>query len=199
MKPRRLPRSFYRRDDVVMIARELLGKALCTRFNGRLTSGWITETEAYAGVVDRASHAWAGRRTARNEVMYGAGGVAYVYLCYGIHHLFNVVTHGPGVPHAVLVRAIEPVDGVEVMRRRRSSHAGPFTTGPGTLSQALGIHTRHSGTDLLGDRIWIEDRAIAIAPEDIIAGPRVGVRYAGEHALLPYRFRIVPDVVASLP
>lgn len=194
----KLSRSFYLRTDVVAIARELLGMALCTRFNGALTSGIISETEAYAGPVDRASHAWNGRRTPRNEVMYARGGTAYVYLCYGIHHLFNVVTHDRDVPHAVLIRAIVPLEGATVMARRRKSK-GIFTTGgPGTLTEALGIRTVHTGVDLLGDHIWIEDRGIAILSERVITGPRIGVQYAKEDALLPYRFRIAPDLVASL-
>jgi DNA-3-methyladenine glycosylase len=152
----------------------------------------ITETEAYAGAGDKASHASGGRRTARNEPMYGQGGVAYVYLCYGIHHLFNVVTNREGTPHAVLVRAVHPLEGIDVMVQRRG-RVRFSTGGPGTLSQALGIHTSQSGTDLLGTRIWIEDRGIVVPQKEVIVGPRVGVDYAGEDALLPYRFRIAPS------
>lgn len=197
MASRRLPRSFYLRADVVRIARELLGTVLCSRFHGRLTSGIIVETEAYAGIGDRASHAWNGRRTARNEVMYARGGTAYVYLCYGIHHLFNVVTHGQGTPHAVLVRAIVPLEGIATMAHRRGSNGVPSTGGPGTLTQALGITTAQNGTDLSGERIWIEERDIVVPPRAVLAGPRIGVGYAGEHALLPYRFRVAPEVVLS--
>lgn len=186
-----LPRSFYTRPDVVRIARELLGKVLVTHMDGVRTAGMISETEAYAGSTDRASHAFDGRRTSRNEPMYGIGGTAYVYLCYGIHHLFNVVTNVEDVPHAVLIRAVEPLEGTDIMRLRRAP-AQPTTTGPGTLSQALGIKTRHSGLDLLGARIWIEDHGNVIRKSRIIIGPRVGVDYAGEDALLPYRFRIAP-------
>ncbi|HEY9560748.1 MAG TPA: DNA-3-methyladenine glycosylase, partial [Anseongella sp.] len=110
---------FYQREDVVQISRELLGKYLFTRLNGEITGGMIVETEAYHGPEDRASHAWKGRFTNRTRVMYGQGGMAYVYLCYGIHHLFNVVTAGNGVPHAVLVRAIEPTLGIERQLERR--------------------------------------------------------------------------------
>lgn len=186
---RRLPRSFYRRADVTGIAREMLGKVLVTHFDGVMAAGIITETEAYAGINDRASHAYGGRRTARNEMMYAVGGTAYVYLCYGIHHLFNVVTNVSGVPDAVLIRAIHPVDGAEHMRVRRGTKGALSTGGPGTLSQALGIRTAHNGTDLLGDTIWIEDRGPALDIRSIIAGPRVGVDYAGPDALLPYRFK----------
>jgi DNA-3-methyladenine glycosylase len=182
----RIKRSFYRNNDVVDVARTLLGKVLVSHTGGVRTTGIITETEAYAGVGDRASHAFGGRRTARNEVMYGDGGVAYVYLCYGIHHLFNVVTHTSGTPHAVLVRAIHPLEGIEVMKKRRGAR---FTTnGPGTLTQALGITTSHNGTDLLNGMIHIEDRKITVPDKLIKTGPRIGVEYAKEDALLPYRF-----------
>jgi DNA-3-methyladenine glycosylase len=188
----KLPLDFYRRDDVVNIARELLGKVLVTRIGGTITAGIITETEAYGGTTDRASHAYGGRRTARNASMYAAGGTAYVYLCYGMHHLFNVVTNAAGVPDAVLVRAVHPIEGLQLIRRRR--HPSPPTTGgPGTLSQALGIRTAHDGTPLTGDRIWIEERGIAVPPAAMIAGPRIGVAYAGADALLPHRFRIAPS------
>lgn len=183
-----LPRAFYDRTDVVAIARDLLGKALVTTINGERTVGIITETEAYAGSTDRASHAFGGKVTGRNEVMYGPPGHAYVYLCYGIHHLFNVVTNGPGVAHAVLVRAVRPLEGIDIMAARRGM-ATPTTGGPGTLTQALGIRTTHNGYDLLDSAITLEDRGIEVATADIIIGPRIGVDYAGSDALLPYRFR----------
>lgn len=187
-----LDRSFYMRSDVVRIARDLLGKVIVTDLDGGRTAGVITETEAYAGVGDRASHAFGGRRTPRNTHMYAVGGTAYVYLCYGIHHLFNVVTHREGVPHAVLIRAIDPLEGHGLMAQRRAP-SPPTTNGPGTLSQALGILTRHSGGDLLSGPIRIEDHGMRIASSRIIAGPRVGVDYAGKDALLPYRFRVAPS------
>lgn len=192
----KLPRTFYTGKDVVAIARDLLGKVLVTRFEGIVTSGIIQETEAYAGQTDRASHAFGGRRTRRNEVMYAEGGVAYVYLCYGIHHLFNVVTNSTGFPHAVLIRAVHPLEGPDVMRARRGGGTRLSTAGPGTLSQALGIRTAHNGTDLLGDTIYIEDRSIVVPPRNVIAGPRIGVDYAGSDALLPYRFRFDPRSLA---
>lgn len=188
----KLPRSFYSGTDVVSIARCLLGKVLVTRFDGGSTAGIISETEAYAGPGDRASHAYAGRRTPRNEVMYAEGGTAYVYLCYGIHHLFNVVTNSSGIPHAVLIRAIHPLEGIDVMRGRRGTGARLSTGGPGTLTQALGIRTSHNGTDLLGDTIYIEDRSITVPERIIISGPRIGVDYAGDDAALPYRFHFDP-------
>jgi DNA-3-methyladenine glycosylase len=187
---RTLPASFYRRDDVVQVSRELLGKVLCTRANGAVTRAVITETEAYAGVGDKASHAYGGRRTRRTEPMYADGGIAYVYLCYGIHHLFNVVSAVAGTPHAILVRAGRPLEGVALMKRRRGKAATARTlmAGPGTVSQALGITTKLTGSSLQGGRIWIEDHGIKVDAGRIIAGPRVGVDYAAEDAARPYRF-----------
>lgn len=193
MVDKRLDTDFYLQDDVVTAARNLIGKVLHTHFTEGHTAGLIVETEAYAGVNDRASHAFGGKITARNHVMYHTGGVAYVYLCYGIHHLFNVVTNVQGVPHAVLIRAMEPLHGVGIMEKRRNRPFVPgkaFSGGPGTLSQALGIKTLHSGESLMGQEIWIENSELKIAAERIIAGPRIGVDYAGEDALLPYRFKL---------
>lgn len=187
-----IPLSFYRERNALQAAQALLGLALVTEFDGVRTAGLITETEAYMGVTDRASHAFGGRRTARNEVMYAAGGAAYVYLCYGIHHLFNVVVLEKDVPHAVLIRAIHPIDGEEIMLQRRG--VKKLTTGgPGTLTKALGIRTVHNGEDLTGQRIWIENVGIKVPKKHVIIGPRVGVDYAGGDALLPYRYRIAPS------
>ena len=185
-----LKESFYTRDDVVAISRELLGKRLCTRINGGLTKVIITETEAYAGVDDRASHAHGGKRTARTEPMFADGGIAYVYLCYGIHHLFNVVTSTRGTPHAVLIRAATPDEGERLMLRRRGKKKPDRTlmAGPGSVSKALGITTRLTGESLQGPRIWIEDAGIAVNSRQILAGPRIGVDYAEKDAARPYRF-----------
>jgi DNA-3-methyladenine glycosylase len=187
---KKLDNSFYDRPNVVTIARELLGKILVTEFDGKRTSGRIVETEAYNGEIDRASHAWSGRRTRRTEVMYGAGGAAYVYLIYGIHHLFNVVTNAKEVPHAVLVRALDPLEGIpEMLRRTRKAKAdNTLTRGPGNLSRAMGLLTLHTGTSLLGKEIYIGDDGYRPRRPDIVAGPRIGVDYAGEDAALPYRF-----------
>jgi DNA-3-methyladenine glycosylase len=184
--------AFYRRDDVVQISRELIGKALCSKIEGRVTKALITETEAYAGVGDKASHAYGGRRTKRTEPMFASGGIAYVYLCYGIHHLFNVVTGGAGTPHAVLIRAGQPLEGLPLMQRRRGRRATEKTllAGPGSLAQALGITTRMTGESLLNGRIWIEDRGLEFDQDQLKQGPRVGVDYAEEDALLPYRFAV---------
>lgn len=190
----RLSPDFYTREDVVAISKELLGKFIVTRFDGILTSGMIVETEAYRGPEDRASHAWNNRYTARTKTMFEKGGKAYIYRCYGIHHLFNVVTAGEGVPHAVLIRAISPVDNIEVMlARRKFEQLRPqLTMGPGSLSVALGLTTTHNGTDLNDpdSPIWIEDRGVLIPATDIVTTTRVGVDYAGESALLEWRFYI---------
>ena len=198
---KKLPRAFYERDDVTLIARELIGKLLVTNFPDGRTSGRIVETEAYAGAVDRASHAYGGRRTARTEVMYGRGGTAYVYLIYGIHHLFNVVTHGKDTPHAVLIRGIEPVEGIDVMLRRTGKQPGDKTLGrgPGYVSTALGIHTRQTGLSLIRNEIYIADDGFRYPSTDIEASPRIGVDYAGEDALLPYRFSVVGHAHVSKP
>ena len=182
--------DFYKRDDVLEIARELLGKLLVTKFDGVETSGRIVETEAYMGAIDRASHAYGGRRTKRTEIMFAEGGVAYVYLCYGIHHLFNIVTHDKDIPHAILIRAVEPVKGIEIMLQRtkkfKSDHT--LTKGPGNVSKALGISTTHTGYSLLSKELYLADDGFEYSKKLLLASPRIGVDYAGEDALLPYRF-----------
>jgi DNA-3-methyladenine glycosylase len=195
----KLPESFYSRTDVVLIAKELLGKVLVTEIDGIRTAGMITETEAYAGETDKASHAYGGRRTRRTEVMYMHGGAAYVYLCYGIHHLFNVVTNVQDIPHAVLIRAVEPLEGIDTMlvRRRKEKLQPSLTAGPGAMSMALGIDTIHTGLSLQGQSIYIEDRGIKIKSKDIVAATRVGVAYALDDALRPYRFYIKGNAYVS--
>lgn len=190
--PEKLSASYYLQDNVVDLARDLIGKKLVTFFNGKLTSGIITETEAYAGETDRASHAFGGRRTARTETMYAAGGISYVYLCYGIHHLFNIVTNKKDIPHAVLIRGIMPLDGLEIIQKRRKSllPVHKMAAGPGTMSQALGISTKHNGISLTDTQIWVEKTVVK--PFKIKITPRIGVDYAGKDALLPYRF-VVSD------
>lgn len=193
MSPKKLDASFYQRSDVVQISRELLGKVLCTQFPGQpLTSGIITETEAYCGRNDKACHANNGLRTKRTDVMYRAGGVAYVYLCYGIHHLFNIVTNVKDKADAVLVRAVEPVNGIDsILDRRNATKLKPgITAGPGRLTQALNITTDYTGIDLTGDTIWIEDRDKTISSKQIVSSPRIGIDYAGDHANRPWRFYI---------
>jgi len=187
---RKLDASFYRKKDVVWVAKHLLGKIIVTRFDGIETAARIVETEAYNGAVDKASHAYNNRRTARTEIMFSGGGKAYVYLCYGIHHLFNVVTNIEGVPHAVLVRGVEPLSGIEQMllRTGKMKADNTLTKGPGNVSKALGIFTQHSGFDLSGEELFIADDGKKYKPSEIAATPRIGVDYAAEDALLPYRF-----------
>jgi DNA-3-methyladenine glycosylase len=189
---KKLAKSFYAQENVLQIARELLGKILVTNFNGRITSGRIVETEAYNGITDKASHAFGGRRTRRTEVMYAEAGVAYVYLCYGIHHLFNIVTNQKDIPHAILIRALEPVAGIVEMLKRSGKQNPDFslTSGPGNLSRALGISTAHTGLSLKGDTIYIADDGIRYTKNEIAVSARIGVAYAAEDALLPYRFFI---------
>ena len=184
--------SFYQRQDVVKIAKELLGKILVTNWKGIVTSGRIVESEAYAGITDKASHASGGRRTARNEIMYTDGGYAYVYLCYGIHHLFNVVTNSKDIPHAILIRGLDPLVGIEEMllRTNKKKLDQTLTRGPGNVSKALGISTKHTGTSLLGDKIFIADDGLKFSGKLVATSARIGVDYAGKDAFLPYRFYI---------
>ncbi|OCA73922.1 DNA-3-methyladenine glycosylase [Chryseobacterium arthrosphaerae] len=197
----KLPRSYYADQDVLFLAQDLLGKILFTEINGNITAGIIVETEAYFGVQDKASHAYGGRRTDRTETLYSHGGVSYVYLCYGIHHLFNVVTSVKDEPHAVLIRAVEPLIGKETMQLRRSMPASraAISSGPGSAAKALGIDRNFNKKDLTGNEIWIEDHGIRYDPDEIIAGPRIGVAYAQEDALLPWRFFVKGNKYVSKP
>ena len=184
-----LSSEFYGRPDVVQISKDLLGKVLCTYFEDTLTAGVITETEAYCGRNDKACHANDGTRTQRTEVMYGEPGHSYVYLCYGIHHLFNVVTNEAGLADAVLIRGIRPVDGVSLMKERRDlASQKTLSDGPGKLTQALGIKTSMSGCSLMEPPVWIEDRGISIDDNNIKATRRIGIDYAGKDALREWRF-----------
>lgn len=191
--------NFYTRKDVVKIAKDLLGKIIVTFFDAQLTAARITETEAYNGAVDKASHAYNNRRTKRTEIMYTGGGAAYVYLCYGIHHLFNVVTNLKDIPHAVLIRAAEPVIGVDVMlhRTNKKSIDHTLTAGPGNVSKALGIYTHHTGNDLQSNNFFIADDGFRVPKNKIAVTPRIGVQYAAEDAQLPYRFFIKDNVYVS--
>ena len=197
----KLPRAFYTRASVLTVARELLGKVLVTTASdGTRVAGIIVETEAYRGPQDRASHAYGGRRTRRTETMYRIGGTAYVYFVYGMYHQFNVVTNIEEVPHAVLVRALEPLEGAEIMRKRRPGQPdGELTNGPGKLCIALGIDRRFDCADLLGDGLWIEEGARRIAPGSIVCGPRIGIDYAGPWAKKPWRFWVKGNTFVSGP
>jgi len=190
-----LPREYYTRRDVLLIAKELLGKVIYTYINNELTAGIITETEAYAGITDKASHAYNNRRTSRTEIMYKAGGYAYVYLCYGIHSLFNVVTSIENEPHAILIRSIEPLHGIEIMSRRigKPIVIAKSGIGPGNVSKLLGINITHSGLILAPEKksynqIWIQDENCYIHYDELKINTRIGIDYAEEDALLPYRF-----------
>ena len=176
---------------MVKVARDLLGKSLCTRINRILTNGIIVETEAYSW-REKGCHAFGGRITDRNKIMFENGGHAYVYLCYGIHNLFNVVTNTTGIADAVLVRAIEPVCGKDEMQNRRGDLKNPFhlTSGPGKLTKALGIDRKFNGKFLLNNDVWIDDVGEKISNKQIISSPRIGIDYAGEDAKLPWRFTI---------
>ena len=191
---KRLDASFYQREDVVQIGKELLGKVLVSFFDNIKTAGIVVETEAYRGPDDKACHAYNNKYTERTKVMYENGGLAYVYLCYGIHHLFNVVTAKKGTAHAVLIRAIEPLDEIETMLKRRKLNRlkTQLTAGPGVMTEALGITTASTGMDMTlpESKIWLEDRNIFIDQKNIIESPRVGVGYAEECALWNWRFRI---------
>jgi DNA-3-methyladenine glycosylase len=186
---RKLPLSFYIKNDVVNIAKDLLGKVLVTNWNDEYTSGRIVETEAYSGETDKASHASKGR-TARTEVMFNEGGRAYVYLCYGIHQMFNIVTNKEGIPDAVLVRAIEPIDGIDIMLKRtgKKKFDESLTRGPGNVGKAFGFHTSQCGLLLNSDELYIADDGFKIAKDMIGTSPRIGVDYAGKHAEWHYRF-----------
>lgn len=186
----KLPETFYTRADTLTIAKELLGKILYCNSSGRITSGIIVETEAYLGIEDRASHAFGGKYTSRTAVMYSKGGVAYVYRCYGIHNLFNVVTHEEGTPHAVLIRGIEPLDNTPLMVERRGLRqpAKNSFIGPGKVTQALGITLDMTGISLRGDIVWIEEGSETADIQQVLTTPRIGVGYAGKDALLPFRF-----------
>lgn len=192
MQKRILPSTFYHTDDILLLSRLLLGKIVVTHIDNQLTAGMIVETEAYAGVTDKASHAFQGRYTERTRVMYERGGVAYIYVCYGIHYLLNIVTGPEQVPHAVLIRAIEPLVGISVMlkRRRMASCEPRLTGGPGALCQALGITKACNGASLTKAPIWVEDHQVCIANSDILCSPRIGIDYAEECRDLPWRFRL---------
>jgi DNA-3-methyladenine glycosylase len=186
----KLPNSFYQRQNVTTIAKELIGKVLVTNVNNKLTSGIIVETEAYS-YKERGCHAFKGM-TPRNKVMFEEGGVTYVYLCYGIHHLFNVVTNQKDKADAVLIRALEPLVGQSVMQERmKTKSLNKITSGPGKLTKALGIDRNHNGLFLQNHEIWIEEGSSRVLAKSILASSRIGIDYAGEDAKLPWRFTLM--------
>ncbi|QEC65702.1 DNA-3-methyladenine glycosylase [Mucilaginibacter ginsenosidivorans] len=197
----KLPQSYYLGTDVVAIGKNLLGKYLFTCIDGLITGGYIVETEAYNGAIDKASHAYGNRRTKRTETMFQQGGIAYVYLCYGIHEMFNIVTSTEGHAQAILIRAVEPTEGIDtILLRRGMDKVKPnITAGPGSVAKALGIDRKLNGISLQSDALWIEDRGLNFMEGQIAAVPRIGVAYAGQDALLPYRFYVKGNIYVSKP
>lgn len=186
----KLDPSFYLRNSVVSIAKDLIGKSIFTRKHGKTTGGIIVETEAYSR-KERGCHAYQNRMTPRNKVMFDEGGHAYVYLCYGIHNLFNVVTNREGVADAVLIRALEPVEGLhEMMKRMNVNTPRRITAGPGKLTKAMSIDRSVNGDHLCSKHLWLEDTGINVKVTEISSSPRIGIAYAGEDALLPWRFTL---------
>ncbi len=185
----KLPKQYYQNEDVVFLAKDLLGKLLITEIDGIKTGGIITETEAYCE-SEKGCHAYNQRKTERTKVMFEEGGLSYVYFCYGMHHLFNIVTGKKEMVQAVLIRAILPTIGIDAILQRR--HAASVTkhlcNGPGKVCQALGITRKQYGIHLTGKEIWVEPANMKINTADIISTTRVGINYAGEDALLPWRF-----------
>ena len=194
----KLQRSFYTRPNVVTVARDLLGKILVVPHrDGERVSGIIVETEAYRGPLDRAAHSYGGRRTKRTEPMYAIGGTAYVFFVYCMYYQFNVVTNAAETPHAVLIRAVEPGEGIELMRaRRRGQPDRNLTNGPGKLCIAMGIDRNLDGADLLGEQVWLE-AGQPIRRSQIVSGPRIGIDYAEEWVDKPWRFWIKDNPFVS--
>jgi DNA-3-methyladenine glycosylase len=192
--------NYYQKKDVLSIAKDLLGKIIVTNINNQITSGEIVETEAYNGIIDKACHAYNNRKTKRTAVMYEKGGISYVYLCYGMHYLFNIVTGKKDTPHAVLIRAIRPIDGISLMlkRRKKAKLTRSLTAGPGSLSEALGIDKSFNTIKLTSEKIQIYNAFTSYLENDIIISKRVNVAYAKEDALLPYRFRVKNSSWTSL-
>jgi DNA-3-methyladenine glycosylase len=197
----KLSHSFYLSPDVVAVSKNLLGKYLFTCIDGLITGGYIVETEAYNGIIDKASHAFGNRKTPRTQTMFEQGGIAYIYLCYGIHEMLNIVTSVEGQPHAILIRAIEPTTGIDIMQARRNMEMvkPTITSGPGSVAKALGISRKINGISLQSDTLWVEDRGLTFKDEQIAAVPRIGVAYAGQDALLPYRFYVKGNIYVSNP
>ncbi len=197
----KIPLSFFQHEDVVQISRDLLGKKLFTLIDGQLCGGIIVETEAYRGPEDRGSHAYNGKRTPRNEMMYGQGGLVYMYICYGIHDMLNIVTGAEGTSHALLIRAIEPTVGIETMRIRRNvfDKDTRLCQGPGALAKAMGLTKLHNGIPITSEQIWIEEFDIRYGEEEIVAAPRVGMNFDGPYKTIPWRFYVKGNKFVSKP
>lgn len=191
--------GFYQQEDVVRIARNLIGKYLFSNINDGITGGIIVETEAYRGPDDRGSHAHNNRRTPRNEIMYSAGGVVYMYICYGIHDMLNIVTGNKNEPHAVLIRAVQPTAGLDIMRDRRLMYHTDqqLCKGPGALAKAMGLRKSHNGIDLQKDMIWIEDRGLHFTDDQVTTSARVGMNFDGPYKTIPWRFYVTGNRYVS--
>jgi len=198
-----IPQSYYQSMDVLGLSKDLLGKYLVSNVGGKFTAGMIVETEAYRAPDDKACHAYANKRTPRTETMFAIGGTCYVYICYGIHNLFNIVTAPEGIAHAILVRAIDPSDGLDIMEKRRKMPISKKAScnGPGKFTRCMDITKAQNGIDLSSKHspLWIEDRGVKIAKKNIIKGPRVGMSTAEECAHWPWRFRIKNNKWTSKP
>ena len=187
---KKLSLSFYQRKDVVAIAKELIGKIVVTNIDGKITSGRIVETEAYVAHIDKASHAYNGKRTLRNEAMYAAAGTVYVYICYGLHNMLNIVTNDMNVPDAILIRALEPIDGIDTMLERTNKKIldNTLTKGPGNVAKAMGVSKNISGL-IVGEKIInIYKDDYSFLQDEIGTSKRIGIDGAGTDAELPYRF-----------
>jgi DNA-3-methyladenine glycosylase len=201
---KKLPREFYLRPDTLEIARDLLGKLLVVpNENGERVSGMIVEAEAYLGAIDKAAHSYGNRRTQRTETMFAIGGTAYIFFIYGMYFQFNVVVGEIDTPHAILIRAVEPIEGIEIMRERRAAKNPDkqmpdknLTSGPGKLCIALGIDKSFDRADLLGEKVWLEDFR-TVADDRIASGKRIGIDYAEEYAEKPWRFWVKDNSFVS--
>ena len=195
---KKIQREFYLRDDTLQIAQELLGKNLVVpTANGERVAGMIVETEAYLGAIDKAAHSYQNRRTKRTETMFAEGGLAYIFFVYGMYFQFNVVVGKANVPHAILIRAVEPVENIEIMRTRRGIMSDKnLTSGPGKLCIALAIDKTFNGVDLLGDKVWLEDFK-TFSDDEILSGKRIGIDYAEEFAEKSWRFWVKDNLFVS--
>ena len=193
---KKIPLSFYRKENVIQISKSLLGKKIYSNINNQLVSGMIVETEAYNGIKDKASHAFNNNLTKRTQPMFSIGGISYIYLCYGIHHLFNIVTNNENIPDAILIRAVQPLCGINIMQKRRNVNTNKLCSGPGCFTKSFGIDLRHNQYSLISNTIWIEDYK-SINANNIICSPRVGIAYAKDFKFKPWRFRIKNNLYTS--
>ena len=197
-----IPKNYYQNQDILFLAKDLLGKVLCTDFNGEYCEAKIIETEAYKAPEDKGSHAYQNLRTKRTETMFQAGGHAYVYLCYGIHSMVNVVTGPENLAHAILIRAVEPMNNIQIMKDRVKTKKKDFLlgSGPGNVCKAMGISTDNNGVELFKKgKIWIKDSKEIIDQSNIVASPRVGIAYAEQWAHKKWRFYIKDHPSVSKP